>query len=1052
MTAFLTGGKFIPRPYVITGVVLLLMLWVANVSAQFHVFTNYDNNNGLSNNTTFCAAQGKNGFIWIGTADGLNRFDGKKFKVFRNNFDVTGPLYVWKMIVHSTGTLWLSTNKGVFVFNDTTEQLLQVKNVPDGTIYAMAEDATGKVWLSTGANMYECDPQKNEATLYSNVQQRQYTDIIVTRDKQMWVGTESGELGWWRPASRRFIFYPVSSALQPAGNRRVFKIFEKESGILWVGGMQGVRKFETQTKEVTLLQMGVHLSEDATVRSFVKANANEYWMATKRGIYVLDSSGRFKSKILENTRGKNSLAANDVQALYRDREGGIWCPTYYNGVSYYAPLSNAFEVYMPGNEPNTIKGKIFTNIVEDNRGDIWIAGDNGLNRFNASTRQFSSFSTRSKTGRLSGIDILGLAADSNRLWIGAWRQGIDVMDVDREEMIHHFTEGQGKYHLKSSRFMSICADTDGRTVWVGTTDGIFRYDKRSREFTATSHFQQVTPYNAIVQAPDGTIWALCHGLFFYNARQQLKGQLKVIVKGEDILPTGINSALMIAKDGTLWLGTGNGLIHVNPQKSGARIYTARHGLPSSIVTGLAEDNSGGMWVTTAGGVVFFNPRTETVTNYQPIKGFSGSQFSYVTSYRAKNGDIYIGTQGGLIRVKPSLIQQAGFTPPLHITAISMQNRPLAIDAVNGPLKKSAPLTETITFSYKQSAFDISFAALTYAAPEGIQYAYRMDGLDKNWHYIKDRDNLSFTGLPPGKYTFTVKSTNSHGIWQHNERTLRITILGPFYTTIWAYLLYTLLLALMVFWLFRYYKSRLAEKQKRATLLYEIQKEKEIYASKTAFFTHVIHEIRAPVTLLKAPLEMAKNDSRDLPRTQKYLTIMEEGVQRTIQLINQLLTLKKTESAQVQLQPEVIELVPFLESIYFIFEPLIKERQIDFKSEIDRGLTYVYADKDALTKIISNLLDNAVKYGRQKIKLSAGADLITHEAVISVASDGELIAEADRERVFETFTRLQQNKDLPGTGIGLALSRSLALLHQGTLILNTAGAFNVFILRLPLPNK
>ncbi len=1052
MAAFFKSvSLFKGRMLIVAGVTF----WLLNLNpakGQLNMFTNFDITNGLSNNTTFCVAQGKKGFIWMGTADGLNRFDGKDFKVFRNFSDkagVAGTLYVWDLLVHSSGSLWLSTNKGIFVFNDTTEQLLQVKNVPFGTVYGMAEDPAGKVWLSLRNDMYECDPVSREAKRYANPEQRLYTDVIVTSNRQMWVGTESGELGLWLPAQRRFIFYPVNTDLQPASTRRVFKIFEKEDGRLWVGAMQGVRAFDVQTHKVTQLQIGVDLSADVTVRDFVKVNANEIWMATKKGIYILDSSGRVREKIEESRQSGGSLAANDVQGLLRDTEGGIWCATYYSGISYYAPVSSAFEIYTQGaNTSNGISGKTFTNVIEDLKGNIWIAGDNGLNRFNIASRQFVTYSPQSKKGRLSGPDLLGLGCDGNQLWIGAWRYGVDVMDIDKETIVSRFTEGSGKYDLKSNRIMSIYADADSQTVWIGATDGISRYNKKNRQFTTAAFFPQRTPYNAIAQTADGTVWGLCHGLFFYNARKKIQGELKVMVNGENILPTGINSALLIAKDSSLWLGTGNGLIRATPGSTQVRIYSTRHGLPSNIVTGIAEDNDGGLWVTTTGGVVFFNPASQTVTNYHQMKGFFGSQFSYVTSYKARNGDVYIATQGSLIRVKPGMIRQANFTPPVYITGISMQNKPLAIDKENGPLKRSATIARDITFSYRQSSFDINFAALTYAAPEGVQYAYMMEGLDKNWHYIKRKDNVSFTGLPPGNYVFRVKSTNSRGIWQQNERALRVTILGPFYTTIWAYLMYTLVLAVLVLLSFRYYKKRLAEKQKRATQLYEIQKEKEIYASKTEFFTHVIHEIRAPVTLLKAPLEMAKNDSKDLPRTQKYLTIMEEGVQRAIQLINQLLTLKKTESAQMQLQLEQVELMPLLESIYFIFDPLIKEKQVDFRSQVNQNLAHVYADREALTKIITNLIDNAIKYGEGKVILSASPEVNSKAVQILVASNGPLIAVEDREKVFETFTRLKQNKNQPGTGIGLALSRSLAQLHQGTLQLKVMDGLNVFVLSLP----
>ncbi|MEE6187117.1 ligand-binding sensor domain-containing protein [Niabella digestorum] len=1037
---------------------LIFTLQIQNIHAQQYISKNLNTNNGLSNNTVFTIQQDKRGFIWMGTADGLNRFDGKAFKKFNtisNNNKIKGPLYVWELLVHSNGSLWLATNKGLFIFNDTTELLDPVKNVPEGVVHRMAEDQTGKVWLSLYNNLYECDPLTREAIKYPNYQNQKYTDIIVTDNHQMWVGTENGELGLWMPFERRFIFFPVSTHFQPASTRRIIRIFKKDDRTLWVGTLKGVTAFDIQQKKAQPVSLSFGESTNITVRDFQQVYPNEFWVATNKGIYILDSNGSYQNRILQSPENRNSLADDYVWWLLKDAEGGIWCATYHNGVSYYPPVSNAFEVYTANlHSSHGLWGKNFTNITEDDQGHIWIASAKGLNRFDPHTRRFEYFSQTPHQGAFSGEDLLGMVYDQGKLWLGVWLYGLQALDTRSKNIVEHYTAGTGTNDLKSNRIMSLHVDLNGKTIWVGTADGIFQFDKGTKRFTRSDHFPQQTPYNVITQTPDGTVWGLTHGLFFYNEKQNLKGEVKVMVDGKNILPTSINSALLVSRDGTIWLGTGNGLININIHTKKTYIYTSKHGLPSDIVTAIAEDNYGKLWVTTAAGIVMLDPATMALSRFEQIKEFSAGQFAYASSYKARNGDIYIATHGGIIRVNPDNIKTSTYKPPLYITEITMLNIPLTINPNKGPLKQSASLTHSITFTHKQSSFEIDFAALSYAAPDGIQYAYKMEGLDNNWYYIKDKRNVSFIAIKPGKYTFKVKATDNRGIWQDNERVLHITILNPFYATTWAYLTYVVLFFLLTYTSLKYYKRNLAERQKRNKLLYEIQREKEIYASKTEFFTHVIHEIKAPITLLKAPLEMAKIDTEDRPRTQKYLNIMEEGVQRSLNLINELLTLKKTESAQMQIQPERLELTPFLESVYFIFDPVIKQKQFAFKSIIEKGLTHIYADKEALTKIISNLLDNALKYGKSQIILKVQRSTDPDKIEISVASDGDLIIPENREKIFEPFARLNPKGNLPGTGIGLALSRSLATLHRGSLVLEVSDSYNIFILTIPqsLENK
>lgn len=1055
MAAFWGNIFYGARGYVLFTICCIVALFwnMSPACAQQHVFVRYDITSGLNNNTTFYALQDKKGFIWIGTADGLNRFDGNRFKSYRyfsKNSAINGPCYIWQILEHSNGSLWIGTNHGVFIFDEVTETFSQVEGVPWGVVAGMTEDPSGKVWISLYQELYICDPASRKAIKPAGFSGRRFTDIITTKSKEIWVGTEAGELGKWEPERNDFIFYPVFTDVQPESVRPIIKIFEKEPGVLWVGSRRGARVFNRATHAVAPLFTGDVSKNDLQVRDFVKRSDNEFWVATKDGIYVLDAAGHITDHIKKDNASSNSLSGDDVQRIFKDREGGVWCATYYGGVSYYASANAAFQVYFPGLE-GTIRGSNITTITEDPAGNIWMAGDNGLNKFDPLSRKFTGFAPLENKRKITGSDLLGLMCDSDRLWLGVFRYGIDVLDVRKEKVVQRFAAGPGMYDLKSNRIMCIYQMAGKDVIWVGTADGIFRYDKRTSQFTMPAYFPQKTPYNCIFETPDGTVWGLSDRLYYYNPEKKIHGGLQVIVNGTDILPTSINSSAIIARDGTLWLGTGNGLIHISLQTKKARIYTIADGLPANIVSGVVEDNTGGLWLTTTGGVVFLNPRTNTITSYPQTRGLTGGQFSYVSSYKSKNGRIYIGVQGGVICINPGLLQQDKFVPPVYITGIAVFNTPLAINEKDGPLKRSAVLTDAITLTHRQTSFSINFAALSYAAPGSLRYEYKLEGIDKDWHLVENSDPLvNFTGLPPGSYVFKVRSGGGDGLWQKNEKRLYIKILNPFYKTGVAYGIYLLLFAGLLYWWLRNYKRRLSDKQKRTTQLYELNKEKELYATKTAFFTEVIHELRTPVTLLKAPLEMAMADSRELPRTQRYLTIMEENMQRLSTLINQLLKLKRTESSQFRLQPTVVKLEALLAEIYFVFDPVIRQRRIKFHSAISETITPFQADKEALTKMITNLLDNAVKYCDHQVIVKADYSKDKDPVLeISIASDGIQILSENREKIFEPFYRLKETRHIAGTGIGLALARSLANAHNGSLHVESTEALNIFILKIPV---
>lgn len=1037
---FLIGGFFI--------------LMVRSVSAQ-HIFTHLNTEGGLSSYCTFATLQDRKGFIWIATADGLSRFDGYNYKVFRNfsNESKTEDNYlVLKLLERKSGELWVATNKGIYILNAYTEKFLRVENIPDGIVMAMVEDTSGTIWISVNNNIYTC-ATKAKGQLLINREKYLFTTLAITESGELWTGTESGEIGYWQPRLKSFVFYKIFSDTQPETNRRIEKIYDKGNNNLLVGSRQGAKQFGRRSLAVTPLPVYNNEHKGVLVLDFIKMKVNEIWIASDNGIYIVDSIGSLLHHLQKNNTNPYALSDNTVQAFFKDKEGGLWINTYFGGVNYYALNNQTFENYFAGPGEHSLKGNIIINVTGDKKGNIWLAmEDGGLNKFIPATRQFRNFSPSNNKRKIAGQTIHGLMADSDDLWIGTSRLGIDILDIETEKVIRHITAGPGVFDLKSN--MPLCFfQASDKTIWIGTANGIFNFDKGLNRFTTPSSFPQNIIYYNLLESPDKTLWAATSkGVYFYNPLKKIIGRLKVMEGNKDLLSSNPSILVFQTTDLLLWVATRNGLFQINPSTNNVKKYTTASGLPSNIVNSITEDGQGNIWIATPKGLARLNKHTKTITTYSEVNRIQGGQFVFGSSYKAKDGHLYLGTLNGMIRFNPATLYKDVYTPPIYITNFSVFNVPLLIGDQKGALKKSILFTDTINLSYDQTSFNIDFAALNYKAPSNIKYAYIMEGLDNKWNFIKSNRTIYFTGLPSGNYTFKVRSTNSSGIWQNNERVLKINILPPFWKTTYAYVIYSLMLAGMLLLGIWQYKRRLISNHKRAIQIYEIQKEKEVYASKTTFFTNVVHELRVPVALLKVPLDMAVTDSKQLPRTQKYLAIMEKNVNRLLSLINQLLELQKARAAQFKLQPSYFPLRPLLDDFYFIFEPSIKAKKLQFDIQIVDNITHIYGDKEALTKIISNLWDNAVKYAGHQVKVHiAYSDSTQKELKITMSNDGNLIPPENRETIFEPFARLPRDKKINGSGIGLAMVQTLAILHKGSICLEVTEQFNIFILKLPLPN-
>jgi signal transduction histidine kinase len=577
---------------------------------------------------------------------------------------------------------------------------------------------------------------------------------------------------------------------------------------------------------------------------------------------------------------------------------------------------------------------------------------------------------------------------------------------------------------------------------LATANGVYWYNPGTKDFTPMAGIPPNTFVAIVAEDHQGVIWSGSHGngVFYFNPATGITGHMQGNAKDGKGLSSNMLNAIAEDSDHNMWFSTeGGGLCRLGADRKTFFTYTTADGLPSNFIFRFIQDDNKDYWVTTSKGLANISRKDNTVKVYTRANGLLNDQFNYNSGFKDKDGKLYFGGVRGLITFFPNDFAQGGFTPSVFITGFQVDNVELKISQDSSYLNKSIIYTKTITLPYDQSSFSIDFAALSYAAPERTEYSYFMQGLDKAWTYLRTNRKVYFTNLAPGNYTFRLRAAVG-GHWGNKEKALSIEVLPPFWATGWAWSFYGLLVILLVWYIVRSYHRRT-----------QIKKEKEIYEAKFDFFTNVAHEIRTPLTLIKGPAENLREMIDRLPEIKEDVITMERNTNRLIALVTQILDFRQTETRGFRLDFTKVNITAVLQETYLSFKAMAKKKNLTYHFEHPTADVFAMADEEALNKIFSNLFSNAVKYGQEQVFVRLLPPKNEEDnIVIEIANDGPLIPEEMKERIFEPFYRLKETIRQKGTGIGLALARSLVELHKGRLFLDDSWpGMNKFKLILPI---
>ena len=1012
----------------------------AILPTQFH-FRHYNIENGVSSNNISTLFQDQKGYIWIGTENGLNRFDGNQFTLYQKN----NPLYS-NFHANSINTicettdkeLWLGTDNGVFIYNQVKDTFTPfVKQTSDKTsitswITHIIQDKAGNIWIATHKQgIFLFNTQTDKLTQFEIPQ----NDNIVTRilnDEQnnIWLSGPY-QLCKLNKVNNTFETYAIEEKTESIYS---MALWEDSSNHIWIGTWdKGLWKLDPRTKQVEKYLTGEKGKGILHIHSILEYSPELLFIGSDDGLTIFNPVTH--ESFLYDNYGDNEKSLSDkfIYPILKDREGGVWIGTYYNGISYLPPYCGQFNGYSESSDIPYFNSRIISRFCEGENGNIWIASDDsGLSCFNPSTMQFVDFNGRKD---LKKNNLHALCTVGKELWIGTYSDGIQVLNTQTGR-IKNYNTTDG---LDENSIYSIFKDSQGQ-IWTGSMNGICQYDAQKQRFTPIKYLEALVI--EIAEDAKGNLWIATQGkgLFRYSPQKNKEWKKYGLEKGFNSLTV---NHLCINKDNEIWAATSEGLYLYNPLKDIFTYQPLR--LPNECINAILEGEDC-LWLTTAKGLVKYTPTTQETQIFTKSDGLQSEAFIMASALKTRNGEFYIGSINGFNTFYPHQLKLNTQKPNVVLTSLEIFNQKIDTQK-DGTLPEAIDHLKEIHLSYKDNVITLNYAALSYCTPQKNQYAYMLEGFDKGWNYVGSQHSTTYTNLPAGTYTFRVKASNNDNIWNEEGTSIRIIVHPPFYLSLPFKIGYVLLFLLALGLLLRYVIRRSEKKHAKAIDELNSKKEIEIHEAKINFFTMIAHEIRTPVSLIIGPLEKIMQSTHIPTNERQELEIIDRNSQRLLYLVNQLLDFRKVEQKEMRMKFGAQCIKELMQAVCERFSPTLQQNGVSFSVTYPDEHFHADVDKEALTKVLSNLLTNANKYTQSRIEVRFQEHPEKQTFSIEVQDNGKGMSEEELTKIFKPFYQASENK--PGTGIGLSIVKGIVEAHHGQVnVTSQPGHGSSFMITLP----
>jgi signal transduction histidine kinase/ligand-binding sensor domain-containing protein/DNA-binding response OmpR family regulator len=999
-------------------------------------FSSLSIRDGLSQNTVYAIKQDRKKYLWVATAEGLNKFDGYNFSVYKH--DKNDPNSIQSDLIRNiffdkNDGLWIATNIGLSYYERESGRFInyqlntQVNHIcqisPDVLYIATANgickfDKASKLFKPIVVKGTKTN-QAQTITLYNNLL------LVGFKDGLFMSSIENVEN-----------FVPFNKELD---GKNIMDMLAVPKG-LWVAtegdglyyfdaGGNPPKQYRHDEKQPKSLRSDY-------VRSLCYDMQDRLWVGTFTGLSIFnESSGTFDCYYNDN-REPGSISQNSVRSLFLDYQGAMWIGTYYGGLNYYHPLQNRFGLLSHIPFSNSLNDNVISCIVEGKPNELWIGtNDNGVNVYDINKKSFTYYTANSgKTGLITSNNVKAILVDGDNVYVGTHGGGIGRLRRSSGAVTRYTVANSG---LCNDNVYALVKTAD-RNIWVGTLDGlmIFHPDRQKFEpFTQDEYGQSLRSKTIYFLFPDSRnrLWIGTHsGVFVYSLDTRKLHHFPADGKTGELSDSRVNCIQEDDKK-RIWIGARDGLNVFNENSQTFTSYYMGDGLPNNTVFGILQDSFGRLWISTGKGLACFIPESGKFRTYRLADGIQSDQFNDYSYCKTAGGEMYFGGINGITYFSPEQLGDNPFTPPPIISQLSLFNKVVLPGDDTRLLTKDISETEELVFRPGQSSFSLTFTVLNYLSAQHNTFAYKLDPIEKDWSYTSDIRTVSYSNLEPGNYLFSVKAANSDDKWENTPIALSIKILPYWYQTILARIVFVALILGISYFFFNFYRRRQLLKNQLAVEHLEKRKVEEVNQMKLRFFINISHEFRTPLTLMMSPLQETISRISD-KWTRDQLKLALRNANKLLYLVNQLMDYRRAELGVFELKATGQDPTMQVEDCMKMFERLAKQRKIDFILESNLENRPVLYDPSYLDLILNNLLSNAFKFTPGGGTINVGLFLKQGYFVLQVQDSGCGMTEEQQKRIFDRF--YQVNVENIGTGIGLSLVKNLVELHHGKIVLES----------------